>query len=94
MHPAKIQISLRIRAVWSEFSLCAVSKAKDTKFLHADNADSDQTARTRRLIWVFVRRTCKKGRFLNLRLQMILGVMKIFILSEANLSEAAFLADL
>ena len=68
MLPAKIQISLRIRAVWSESSLGAFSIAKDTKFLHADNEDSDQTARMRRLIWVFFGRTCQKVRFLTLRL--------------------------
>ena len=55
---AKIRISLRIRAVWSESSLGAFWVAKDTTFLHADNEDSDQAARMRRLIWVFVRRTC------------------------------------
>ena len=48
--PAKIQISLRIRAVWSESSLGAFCIVKDAKFLHADNEDSDQTARMRRLI--------------------------------------------
>ena len=42
--PAKIQISLRIRAVWSESSLGAFWKAKDAIFLHSDNKDSDQTA--------------------------------------------------
>ena len=54
VRPAKIQIRLRIRAVWSESSLVAFWIAKDAKFLHADNEDSDQTARVRRLIWVFV----------------------------------------
>ena len=55
---AKIQIRLRIRAVWSESLLGAFWIAKDAKFLHAGNEDSDQTARMRRLIWVFVGRTC------------------------------------
>ena len=41
------------------------------KFLHADNEDSDQTARMRRLIWVFVGRTCKKVRFLTFRLKWL-----------------------
>ena len=50
MRPVKIQISLRIRAVWSEFSLGAFWIAKVAKFLHADNENSDQTAR----IWVVV----------------------------------------
>ena len=43
MRPAKIQISLRIRAVWSESSLGAFWIAKDAKFLPADNEDSDQS---------------------------------------------------
>ena len=39
VHPAKIQISLYISAVWSEISLGAFWIAKDTKFLYADNED-------------------------------------------------------
>ena len=39
--PAKSQISLGIRPVWSESSLCAIWVAKDPSFLHADNEDSD-----------------------------------------------------
>ena len=50
--PAKIQIRLRFRAVWSALGACWI--AKDTKFLHADNEDSDQTEWMRRLIWVSV----------------------------------------
>ena len=42
--PAKIQISLRIRAVWSESSLGAFWIAKDATFFHADNEDSNQAA--------------------------------------------------
>ena len=68
VRPAKIQIRLRICAVWSESSLCAFWIAKDAKFLHADNEDSDQTARMRRLIWVFVGRTCQKVPLLALKL--------------------------
>ena len=48
--PAKIQISLRIRTVRSKSSLGPFLIAKDARFLHADNEDSDQTARMRRLI--------------------------------------------
>ena len=44
----------RIRAVWSESSLGIFCIAKDTKFLHPVNEDSDQTARICKLIWVFV----------------------------------------
>ena len=57
VRPAKTQICLRIRAVWSEFSLGTFRIAKDAKFLHVDNEDSDQTARMRWLIWVFIVRT-------------------------------------
>ena len=37
--PAKTQISLGIRPVWSEFSMCAPWVAKDPSFLHADSED-------------------------------------------------------
>ena len=36
VHPAKTQISLGIRPVWSESSLCVQWVAKDPSFLHAD----------------------------------------------------------
>ena len=54
---AKTQISLGIRPVNSESSLCAQWVAKDPSFLHADSEDSDQTGRMPRLIWVFAGRT-------------------------------------
>ena len=47
---AKIQIRLRIRAVWSESLLCAFSIAKDANFLIEDNEDSNEIARMHRLI--------------------------------------------
>ena len=43
MRPAKTQISLGMRPVWSESSLCAQWVAKDPSFLHVDSEDSDQT---------------------------------------------------
>ena len=52
MHPAKSQISLGIRPVWSESSLCAQLVVKSPMFLHADSNDSDQTGHPPRL-WVF-----------------------------------------
>ena len=55
MGPAKIQIRLRIRAVWSESSLGAFWIVKEAKFIHADNEDSDQTVRM--LIWEVTVRT-------------------------------------
>ena len=39
VRPAKTEISLGIRPVWSESLLCAQWVAKDPKFLHADNED-------------------------------------------------------
>ena len=64
----KIQISLHIRAVWSESSLATFWKANDANFLHTDNKDSNQTVQMGRLIWVFVRHTCQKVLFLKLQL--------------------------
>ena len=57
VRPAKTQISLGIRPVWSESSLCAQWVAKDPSFLHADSEDSVQTGWMPRLIWVFAGRT-------------------------------------
>ena len=57
VHPAKTQISLGIRPVWSESSLCAQWVAKGSSFLHADSEDFDQTGRMPRMIWVFAGRT-------------------------------------
>ena len=54
VRPAKTQI----RPVLSESSPCAQWVAKNPSFLHADSADSDQTGRMPRLIWVFAGRTC------------------------------------
>ena len=39
VRPAKTQISLGIRPVWSESSLCAQWVTKDPSFLHADSED-------------------------------------------------------
>ena len=57
VRPAKTQISLGIRPVWSESSLCTQWVAKDPSFLHGDSEDSDQTGRMPRLIWVFAGHT-------------------------------------
>ena len=45
---AKTQISLGIRPVWSESSLCAQWVDKEPSFLHADSEDSDQADLSRR----------------------------------------------
>ena len=69
VRPAKTQISLGIRPVWSESSLCAQWVAKDPSFLHADSEDSDQTGRMSRLIWFFAGRTCHFVGFVMRRLK-------------------------
>ena len=50
VRPAKVPVSLCIPAVCKESPLGAFWIAKDAKFLHADNEDSEQSARMRRLI--------------------------------------------
>ena len=57
VRPAKTQISLGIRPVWSESLLRAQGVAKDPSFLHADSEDSDRTGRKPKLIRVFAGRT-------------------------------------
>ena len=57
VRPAKTPISLAIRPVWAESSLCVQIVVKDPSFPHADSEDSDQTGRMPRLIWVFTERT-------------------------------------
>ena len=69
VRPAKAQISLGMRPVWSESSLCAYWVAKGSSFLQADNEDSDQTGRMRRLICVFAGRTCHCVGFVTMRLK-------------------------
>ena len=56
--PAKTQISLGIRPVWSESSLSAWRKLTSlaTHWVHSE--DSDQTGRMPSLIWVFAGHTC------------------------------------
>ena len=57
VRPAKTQISLGIRPVWAESSLCAQWVAKDPMLIHVDSEASDQTGWMPRLIWVFTGRT-------------------------------------
>ena len=60
------QISLRIRAVWSESSLSAWRNFASLAIQAAPSEDSDQTARMRMLIGIFTGGTCPKVRFLTL----------------------------
>ena len=76
VRPAKTQISLGIRPVWPESSLCVKWTAKDSKFLHADSEDSDQTGRMPRVIWVFARRS----HFVGLGMSRLVYLLTYFIL--------------
>ena len=77
VHPEKIQISLRIRAVWSESSPSAFWIAKYTKS-SIRRKKTDQTARMRRLIWVYVVSTFQKVRFLTSSLLFSLFFTKVY----------------
>ena len=55
VHPAKTQISLGIRPVWSESSLCAHWVAKDPRFLHADSEDSSDWVDAQTILLVLSR---------------------------------------
>ena len=57
VRPAKTQISLGIRQVWSESSLSAWRKLGSLATHWAHSEDSDQTGRMPRLIWVFAGHT-------------------------------------
>ena len=57
VRPAKTQISLSIRPVWSESSLSAWRSIRSLATHWAHSEDSDQTGRMPRLIWVFAGRT-------------------------------------
>ena len=57
VRPAKTQISLGIRPVWSESSLSGWRKLGPLATQWAHSEDSGQTGRMPRLIWVFAGRT-------------------------------------
>ena len=57
VRPAKTQISLGIRPVWSESSLSAWRNLEPLAIHWAHSEDSDQTGRMPRLLWVFAGRT-------------------------------------
>ena len=97
MRPAKIQISLRIHAGCSESSLGAIWIAKDSNFPHAVNEDSNQTARMRRLIRVFVGRICQKVPFLTLWINILPSGIAVypfllFLLQQQQLITAKAMA--
>ena len=80
VRPAKTQISLGIRPVWSESSLCSQWEVKDQRFLHADSKDSDQTGWMPRLIWVFAGRT---GHFVGFVMRQLIWICSCLILTSS-----------
>ena len=87
VRPAKIQIRLRYRIVWSESSLGAFLIAKDQKSLNADKEGCDQTDKMRRLIWVFVGRTCQTVRFRTLWLKHLSMMLKWVVSEKSTLGQ-------
>ena len=69
VRPANTQISLGIRPVWSESSLCAWRNLEFLATHWAHSEDSDQAGRMPRLIWVFAGRTCHFVGFVMRRLK-------------------------
>ena len=68
VRPPKTQISLCIRAVWSESSMFAWIHPASLSVQNAPIEDYDKTVWMHRLIWIFARRTCPMVRFLTFRL--------------------------
>ena len=68
MRPAKTQLSLGNRPVWSEPSLSAWWKLGPLTTHWAHSEDSDQTGRMPRLMWVFAGRTGHLVGFVTSRL--------------------------
>ena len=73
MRPPRTQISLRIRAVWSEFVLSAWRNFVPLAIQKAPIEDSDQTAQMRRLI-IFAGRTVLRNVFWYVQLIFMLCV--------------------
>ena len=61
---------IAVCATWQsdQSSLGSILVVKDKKHLRLGSEDYDQTVPMRRLIWVFLERTCQKVHFRTLRL--------------------------
>ena len=94
VHPAKTQISLGIRPVWSKSSLSAWKKLGSLATHWAHSKDSDQTGRMPRLIWVFAGRTaillvlsCRDSIIISAVLHKTdVGIMQNFIHTVVNVA--------
>ena len=86
VRPAKTQISLGIRPVWSESSLSAWRKLGSLAIHWAYSENSDQTGRIPRLIWVFAEHTCHFVGFVTRRLNCSCSILEMeFIKGKFNL---------
>ena len=74
VRPAKTQISLGIRPVWSEPSLSAWRKDGSLATPKAHGEDSDQTGQMPRLIGVFAERTGHIAGFVMIGLKCKLNI--------------------
>ena len=94
MRSATIQIWLRK----CEFSLDAFWMFKDAKYSHPGNEGSDQTMRMRRLIWIFLGRTCEKVRFFHIAAKtdacVSFGIYINYQSKSATTNRCSFLLDL
>ena len=94
VRPAKTQISLGIRPVWSESSLSAWRNLGSLATHWAHSGDSGQTGRMPRLIWVFAGRTHFVGFVMSrlispnmgLSLHHVNGTVAISVFFQAFLS--------
>ena len=74
VRPAKTQISLDIRPVWSEFSLSAWRKLGSLPTHWAHIEEYDQTGRMPRLIWVFA---VRKDHFVGLVMRRLIYFRRV-----------------
>ena len=83
VRPAKTQISLGIRPVWSESSLSAWRNIGPLTAYWAHSEDYDQTGWISRLIWVFAGRTSHFAGFVVWRLKWFFDSL-VFIAQKWN----------
>ena len=77
VHPAKTQISMGVRPVWSESLLSAWRNIECSATSWAHIEDSDQTGWTPRLIWVF---TGRKGHFVGFVMRRLIFLCYLYSL--------------
>ena len=91
LHLPKTQISLRIRAVWTEFLWFVWRNFALLAIQNEHSEYSDQSVQMRRLIWIFAGRTCPKLRSLTLLRRLLyialsIGLARILPIMGSKLS--------